>query len=209
MSGRADADAAAARGWDRAAPAEVAARGGGGAASGSRTPPTPAVLWCAQRTHHTADVAGEHVRAADLGHRSRGHPGDRLEHQPLAHPVAHLANQNFREILALERAGPCEQVAQGVEFAAARVPALGRRDLGKTSFDFGQCEGGRRILGALTQEHLDRVAEIGGGGEDLLSLTVLVWLVLPGGERDGDFPDCAPTDLQRLFVALGERASNP
>ena len=46
-------------------------------------------------------------------------------------PVAHLADQNLRDVLAFERRGAREQLAQRVELAVARVTPLDRGDLGE------------------------------------------------------------------------------
>ncbi len=156
--------------------------------------------WCAHRAHHAADVAGEHVHAPDFGHRPRGHLSDRFKHQPLAHAVTHLANQDFRQVLAFERAGAFEQIAQRVELAAARAAPLDRGDFGEALLDFDERQGRRGIVQAQPQEHLDRITEIGCRGEDLLAL------VFAPGHRGDNLPNGTSADLERLFVALRERA---
>ncbi len=140
------------------------------------------------------------MNPAHFGDRPRAHPRNRLEHQPLAHAVAHLADQNLRDVLALERRRPREQLAQGVELALARVPPLDRGNLGKLLVELANRQRGFRVGAAKLERHLDRLAKVFGGGEDVLALVGAV------GHLGDDFPNCAPANLEPLLLALLDRA---
>ena len=116
--------------------------------------------------------------------------------------MAHLANQNLCEVFAFKRARAFEQIAQGVELAAPRTAPFDFRYFGEAPFNFGQRERWLWILRAQTQQHLDRLAEIGRRGENLLAL------ILAAGHRGDDLPNRPATDLQPLLVALCERPAD-
>ena len=154
----------------------------------------------ADHSHDAAEVGLQHVNAANFGDRPRAHFRDRLEHQPFADAVAHLADQNLGDVLAFERRRAREQLAQCVELAVARMTPFDRGNLREFFVELANCQRRLGIRVAQLERHLDRLAEIFGGGEDVLALVRAV------GHLGDDFPNCAAANLQALLLALLNRA---
>ena len=114
--------------------------------------------------------------------------------------MAHLANQDLRKILALERARTFEQLAQRVEFAPARIAPFDFRNFAESMLDLTYRQRWLGISRPKLEQHRDRLAEICRGGEYILAL------ILSARHRRDDLPNRAAAYLEALFVALCERA---
>ena len=172
-----------------------AARARAGAAGGD-------VGRLAQGLRQPPNVSLQHVHAAHLVHRPPGHLRQRLEHQALAHPVAHLADQHLGRVFRLERGHAGEEIVEPFELAPPRAASLDLSDLFERAADLGERERRLRLDGPQPHHHLDRLAEVGRGGEDVLAL------VLAAAERGGDFPHRSAAHVQARFAALFERAAD-
>jgi hypothetical protein len=131
-----------------------------------------------------------------------GHLCQRLQHQAFAHPMAHLADQHLGRVFRLERSHPREQIAQPFELAPPRAASLDFRNLLERAADLGERERRLRLVRPQPHHHLDRLAEVGRGGEDVFAL------VLAAAERGGNLPHCAAAHVESRLAALLERAAN-
>jgi hypothetical protein len=156
----------------------------------------------AQYPDYPPHIALEHVNAPDLRNRATRHPRDGLEHEPLAHSVAHLPYEDLGNVFALERACPLKQGAQQLELAPSRIASFDGRNLGKASVDLSNRK--PLLCRARTQpeRHFDRLAKIHRGGKDLFAL------LLRTAHLGDDLPDRAAAYLKPLFFALRNGPSN-
>ena len=155
-----------------------------------------------QGTQNPARVALHHVDAPHFRNRPSGGIGDRLQHHPLAHAMAHLADQNLGQILGLQRGCTNQQAAQHVELALACLPPFDCGDLAQLTLDLRNRQRGSGLVGTQAHHNLDRIAEINRLGEDILAAI----------QRFGDFrghsPNGASADVELGFVADRKGAAN-
>ena len=181
----------------------VAARSGGASRCGA-----PAGAACgdvgrlAQELRQPSHVALQHMHPAHFVDRPPGHLRQRFQQQTLAHPMAHLANQHLGRVLRFQRGHPREKLAQPLELAPARAASLDFRDLLKRVADLGERQGWFGLVAPKPHHHLDRLAEVGRGGEDVFAL------VLTPAKLGGDFPYRAAAHVEPRLAALFERAAN-
>jgi hypothetical protein len=142
------------------------------------------------------------MRPTHLRDRPRRHPRDCIEHQPFAHPVAHLANEDLCKIIALERARLLEKCAQRVELAPARIAPFDFRDFAELMLDLTYRQRWLGIRQPKLEQHRDRLAEICCGREYILAL------ILSARHRRSDLPNRATAHLEALFLALCECATD-
>ncbi len=116
--------------------------------------------------------------------------------------MAHLADQNLGGVFRLERGHPCEEIAEPFELAPSRAASLDLRDLFERAADLDERERRLRLVAPQPHHHLDRLAEVGCGGEDVLAL------VLSAAERGGDLPHRAAAHVKPRLAALFERAAD-
>ena len=116
--------------------------------------------------------------------------------------MAHLADQNLRDVPGFECRCAREQLAQRVELALARVAPLDSGDRGEFFVELTNRERGFGVGRAKLERHLHGLAEVFGGGKDVFALVCAV-----GHLRD-DFPDCAAADFAALLLAQRDRAAD-
>ena len=116
--------------------------------------------------------------------------------------MAHLADQHLGRVFRLERGHPREQRAEALELAPPRAASLDLRYLLERPADLDERERRLGLVAPQPHHHLDRLAEVGCGGEDVFAL------VLAAAERGGDFPHRAAADVKPRLTALLERAAD-
>ena len=116
--------------------------------------------------------------------------------------MAHLPDQYLGRVFRFQRGHPREEIAEPFELTASRAAALDFRNLLERAADLDERERRLGLVAPQPHHHLDRFAEVGCGGEDVLAL------VFAAAERGGDFPHRAPAHIEPRLAALLERAAD-
>ncbi len=109
--------------------------------------------------------------------------------------MAHLADQDFGQILGFKRGGPRQQAAQQVELARPGVAAFDSGDFAQSKIDLRNSEGRIGFGGPQAHHDFHRVAKIDRFGKDVLAALHRI------GYFRGDSPDCPSADVELGLIA--------